>query len=320
MKISVIGAGNVGATCANVLALKNFATEVVLLDVKPGVSEGKAMDMMQTAQMMHIDTKIIGVTAPMDDAAKADEAYKATENSDVVVITSGIPRKPGMSRTDLIGVNSKIVKGVMDQALKHSPEAVFIIVSNPVDTLTYLALKDSGLPRNRVIGMSGLLDGSRFEYYLAQAIGCPVRDINAMVIGAHGDLMVPLTRFASYKGRPGTELLSEEKLAEIEHATQVGGGTLTSLLGTSAWYAPGTTAATMAEAIAKDSGLTISSICYLDGEYGEHDVCAGVPAVLGKGGIKEITVLDLNEKEQAMFDASVGSARETNAKLAEALK
>ena len=192
--------------------------------------------------------------------------------------------------------------------LKHSPEAVFIIVSNPVDTLTYLALKDSGLPRNRVIGMSGLLDGSRFEYYLAQAIGCPVRDINAMVIGAHGDLMVPLTRFASYKGRPVTELLSEEKLAEIEHATQVGGGTLTSLLGTSAWYAPGTTAATMAEAIAKDSGLTISSICYLDGEYGEHDVCAGVPAVLGKGGIKEITVLDLNEKEQAMFDASVGSA------------
>ena len=163
MKISVIGAGNVGATCANVLALKNFATEVVLLDVKPGVSEGKAMDMMQTAQMMHIDTKIIGVTAPMDDAAKADEAYKATENSDVVVITSGIPRKPGMSRTDLIGVNSKIVKGVMDQALKHSPEAVFIIVSNPVDTLTYLALKNSGLPRNRVIGMSGLLDGSRFE-------------------------------------------------------------------------------------------------------------------------------------------------------------
>ena len=304
MKISVIGAGNVGATCANVLALKNFATEVVLLDVKPGVSEGKAMDMMQTAQMMHIDTKIIGVTAPMDDASKADEAYKATENSDVVVITSGIPRKPGMSRTDLIGVNSKIVKGVMDQALKHSPEAVFIIVSNPVDTLTYLALKDSGLPRNRVIGMSGLLDGSRFEYYLAQAIGCPV----------------PLTRFASYKGRPVTELLSEEKLAEIEHATQVGGGTLTSLLGTSAWYAPGTTAATMAEAIAKDSGLTISSICYLDGEYGEHDVCAGVPAVLGKGGIKEITVLDLNEKEQAMFDASVGSARETNAKLAEALK
>ena len=297
MKISVIGAGNVGATCANVLALKNFATEVVLLDVKPGVSEGKAMDMMQTAQMMHIDTKIIGVTAPMDDAAKADEAYKATENSDVVVIT-----------------------GVMDQALKHSPEAVFIIVSNPVDTLTYLALKNSGLPRNRVIGMSGLLDGSRFEYYLAQAIGCPVRDINAMVIGAHGDLMVPLTRFASYKGRPVTELLSEEKLAEIEHATQVGGGTLTSLLGTSAWYAPGTTAATMAEAIAKDSGLTISSICYLDGEYGEHDVCAGVPAVLGKGGIKEITVLDLNEKEQAMFDASVGSARETNAKLAEALK
>lgn len=320
MKISVIGAGNVGATCANVIALKNFATEVVLLDVKEGVSEGKAMDMMQTAQMMHIDTKIIGVTAPIGDAEKSEEAYKTTENSDVVVITSGLPRKPGMSRADLIGVNSKIVKGVMDQALKHSPEAVFIIVSNPVDTLTYLALKDSGLPRNRVIGMSGLLDGSRFEYYLAQAIGCPVRDVNAMVIGAHGDLMVPLTRFASYKGRPVTELLSDEQLAEIEHATQVGGGTLTSLLGTSAWYAPGTTAATMAEAIAKDTGLEISSICYLDGEYGEKDVCAGVPAILGKGGIKKIVELKLNEKEQAMFDASVGSARETNAKLAEALK
>ena len=309
-KVTVVGAGNVGATCANVLAFNEVADEVVMLDVKEGVSEGKAMDMMQTAQLLGFDTTVVGCT----------NDYEKTANSDVVVITSGIPRKPGMSRTDLIGVNSKIVKGVMDQALKHSPEAVFIIVSNPVDTLTYLALKDSGLPRNRVIGMSGLLDGSRFEYYLAQAIGCPVRDINAMVIGAHGDLMVPLTRFASYKGRPVTELLSEEKLAEIEHATQVGGGTLTSLLGTSAWYAPGTTAATMAEAIAKDSGLTISSICYLDGEYGEHDVCAGVPAVLGKGGIKEITVLDLNEKEQAMFDASVGSARETNAKLAEALK
>ena len=300
--ISVIGSGNVGATCANVLALKNFATEVVMVDIKPGLTEGKAMDMMQTAQMMHIDTKIIGKTAPVDDAAAADEAYKATENSDVVVITSGIPRKPGMSRSDLIGVNSKIVKGVMDQALKHSPEAVFIIV------------------RNRVIGMSGLLDGSRFEYYLAEAIGCPVRDVNAMVIGAHGDLMVPLTRFATYKGRPVTELLSEEKLAEIEHATQVGGGTLTKLLGTSAWYAPGTTAATMAEAIAKDSGLQISGIAYLDGEYGEKDVCAGVPLILGKGGVKKIVELDLNDKEKAQFDASVASARETNAKLAEALK
>ncbi len=320
MKISVIGAGNVGATCANVLALKNFATEVVLLDVKEGFAEGKAMDMMQTAQMMHLDTVITGVTAPLNDAAKAEEAYKATANSDVIVITSGMPRKPGMSRTDLIGVNSKIVKSVMDPALKHSPEAVFVIVSNPVDTLTYLALKDSRLARNRVIGMSGLLDGSRFEYYLAQAIGCPVRDVNAMVIGAHGDLMVPLTRFASYKGRPVTELLSEEKLAEIEKATQVGGGTLTKLLGTSAWYAPGTTAATMAEAIAKDSNLEISGIAYLDGEYGEKDVCAGVPLILGKGGFKEIVELDLNAKEKAQLDASVASARETNAKLADALK
>lgn len=320
MKISVIGAGNVGATCANVLALKNFATEVVLLDVKPGVAEGKAMDMMQTSQLLNLDTKIVGVTAPLDDKDAADKAYQATENSDVVVITSGLPRKPGMSRSDLIGVNSKIVKGVMDEALKHSPEAVFIIISNPVDTLTYLALKDSGLPRERVIGMSGLLDGSRFEYYLAQAIGCPVRDINAMVIGAHGDLMVPLTRLASYKGVPVSHYLSEEKLAEIEHATQVGGGTLTKLLGTSAWYAPGATAATMAEAIAKDSKRTISGIAYLDGEYGEKDVCAGVPLVLGKGGVQKIVELPLDEKEKAQFDASVASARETNAKLADALK
>lgn len=309
-KVTVVGAGNVGATCANVLAFNEVADEVVMLDVKEGVSEGKAMDMMQTAQLLGFDTKVVGCT----------NDYEKTANSDVVVITSGMPRKPGMSRSDLIGVNSKIVKGVMDQALKHSPEAVFIIVSNPVDTLTYLALKDSGLPRNRVIGMSGLLDGSRFEYYLAEAIGCPVRDVNAMVIGAHGDLMVPLTRFATYKGRPVTELLSEEKLAEIEHATQVGGGTLTKLLGTSAWYAPGTTAATMAEAIAKDSGLQISGIAYLDGEYGEKDVCAGVPVILGKGGIKKIVELDLNDKEKAQFDASVSSARETNAKLADALK
>ncbi len=310
MKISVIGAGNVGATAANVLALKDFADEVVLLDIKEGVAEGKAMDMMQTVNMLHIDTKITGIT----------NDYSKTENSDLVIITSGIPRKPGMSRTDLIGVNSKIVKSVMDEALKHSPNAIFLIISNPVDTLTYLALKDSGLPRERVIGMSGLLDGSRFEYYLAQAIGCPVGDIDAMVIGAHGDLMVPLTRMATYKGVPVTEYLSDEKLAEIEHATQVGGGTLTKLLGTSAWYAPGATAATIAEAIVKNTGKTLSCIALLDGEYGEHDVCAGVPVVLGKNGVEKIIELPLNEKERAMFQGSVDSAKDTNAKLKEALK
>lgn len=310
MKISVIGAGNVGATAANVLAIKNFADEVVLLDIKEGVSEGKAMDMLQTAKMLHIDTKITGVT----------NDYSKTENSDVVIITSGMPRKPGMSRSDLIGVNSKIVKSVMDEALKHSPNAVFLIISNPVDTLTYLALKDSKLPRNRVIGMSGLLDGSRFEYYLAQAIGCPVGDIDAMVIGAHGDLMVPLTRSATYKGVPVTHYLSADKLAEIEHATQVGGGTLTKLLGTSAWYAPGATAATMAEAIAKNTGKTLSCIALLDGEYGEKDVCAGVPVVLGKNGIEKIVELPLDDKEKTMFQNSVNSAKETNAKLKDALK
>lgn len=310
MKISVIGAGNVGATTANVLAIKNFADELVLLDIKEGVAEGKVMDMMQTVKLLHIDTKICGVT----------NDYSKTENSDLVIITSGMPRKPGMSRTDLIGVNSKIVKSVMDEALKHSPNAVFMIVSNPVDTLTYLALKDSGLPRNRVIGMSGLLDGSRFEYFLAQAIGCPVGDIDAMVIGAHGDLMVPLTRCATYKGIPVTHYLSDDKLAEIEHATQVGGGTITKLLGTSAWYAPGAVSATMAEAIVKNTGKTLSCIALLDGEYGEKDVCAGVPVVLGRNGIEKIVELPLNDKEKKLFQASVDSAKATNAKLKDALK
>lgn len=310
MKISVIGAGNVGATTANVLAIKNFADELVLLDIKEGVAEGKVMDMMQTVKLLHIDTKICGVT----------NDYSKTENSDLVIITSGMPRKPGMSRTDLIGVNSKIVKSVMDEALKHSPNAVFMIVSNPVDTLTYLALKDSGLPRNRVIGMSGLLDGSRFEYFLAQAIGCPVGDIDAMVIGAHGDLMVPLTRCATYKGIPVTHYLSDDKLAEIEHATQVGGGTITKLLGTSAWYAPGAVNATMAEAIVKNTGKTLSCIALLDGEYGEKDVCAGVPVVLGRNGIEKIVELPLNDKEKKLFQASVDSAKATNAKLKDALK
>lgn len=310
MKISVIGAGNVGATTANVLAIKNFADELVLLDIKEGVAEGKVMDMMQTVKLLHIDTKICGVT----------NDYSKTENSDLVIITSGMPRKPGMSRTDLIGVNSKIVKSVMDEALKHSPNAVFMIVSNPVDTLTYLALKDSGLPRNRVIGMSGLLDGSRFEYFLAQAIGCPVGDIDAMVIGAHGDLMVPLTRCATYKGIPVTHYLSDDKLAEIEHATQVGGGTITKLLGTSAWYAPGAVNAIMAEAIVKNTGKTLSCIALLDGEYGEKDVCAGVPVVLGRNGIEKIVELPLNDKEKKLFQASVDSAKATNAKLKDALK
>ncbi len=305
MKISVIGAGNVGATAANVLALKNFAEEVVLLDIKEGVAEGKALDMMQTAKLLHLDTRVVGVT----------NDYSKTANSDIIAITSGMPRKPGMSRADLVGVNSKIVQSVMDAALEYSPEAIFLIISNPVDTLTYLALKNSKLPRHRVIGMSGLLDGSRFEYYLADAIGCPISDIDAMVIGAHGDLMVPLTRFASYKGIPVTEYLSPEKLQEIEHATQVGGGTITKLLGTSAWYAPGAVTATMAEAIAKNTHKTLSCIALLDGEYGEKDVCAGVPVVLGRNGIEKIVELPLNEREKDLFNKSVNSAKETNAKL-----
>lgn len=310
MKVTVIGGGNVGATTANVIALKNFADEVVLVDTKEGVATGKCLDMMQTAKLLHIDTKL---TPSCND-------YNKTKDSDIVVITAGMARKPGMSRTDLIGVNSKIVKSVMDQALEYSPNAIFIIVSNPVDTLTYLALKDSGLPRERVIGMSGLLDGSRFEYYLAEELGCPVGDIYAMVIGAHGDLMVPLTRMATFRGVPVSEYISKEKLAEIEHATQVGGGTITKHLGTSAWYAPGAVVATMVQAIAQDTGKTLSCIALLDGEYGEHDVCAGVPVTLCKKGIKKIVELPLNESEKALFQKSVDSAKETNAKLAEALK
>ena len=310
MKISVIGAGNVGATAANVIALKGFASEVVLLDIKEGFAEGKAMDMMQTAKLFGMDTKITGVTGD----------YARTAGSSVIIITSGLARRPGMTREELVGTNAKIVKGVMDSRLQHSPEAVFIIVSNPADTLTYLALKDSGLPRERVIGMSGILDSSRFVYFLSQALGCNPNDIDGTVIGVHGDHMVPLTRFAYYKGVPVTELLSEAQLTKISQDTIAGGGTLTKLLGTSAWYAPGASAATMAEAIALDSGKLISCIAYLTGEFGEKDVCAAVPVILGRKGIERIVDLSLNETEQAAFSASTDASRAVNEKLADCLK
>lgn len=309
MKISVIGAGNVGATAANIIALKKIADELVLLDIKEGFAEGKIMDMMQTAHMLNLNTKMLGTTGD----------YAKTAHSNIIIITSGLARKPGMTREELIGTNAKIVKGVMDECLKYSSDAIFIIVSNPADTLTYLALKDSKLPRNRVIGMSGVLDSNRFIYFLSQKIGCPPTDIDGMVIGVHGDLMLPLTRLASYKGIPVTELLDSASLDEIVHETKVGGGTLTKLLGTSAWYAPGAAVATMAESIALNTRKLLPCIAYLEGEYGEKDVCAGVPVILGASGAEKIVTLKLTTAEREMFAKSVAAVRETNAKLSSSL-
>ncbi len=316
MKVTVVGAGNVGATVANVVALKNFASELVLLDIKEGVSEGKAMDMMQTAHMLGINTNIVGVT----------NDYAATAGSKVIIITSGIPRKPGMSREDLIGTNAKIVKSVVDQALVHSPDAIFIIISNPMDAMTYLTLKDSKLPRERIIGQGGMLDSSRFRYYLSEALkaaGIPATptDIDAMVIGGHSDkTMVPLASYATYRGVPVSQFLDQAAIDDAVEKTKVGGATLTGLLGTSAWYAPGAAAAALAEAIVQDTKQMIPCCVYLDGEYGEKDLCIGVPVILGANGLEKIVEIDLNDKEKAKFDESVAAARSTNALLNDALK
>ncbi|WIW70327.1 MULTISPECIES: malate dehydrogenase [Anaerosinus] len=311
MKVTVVGAGNVGATVANVIALKGFASELVLLDIKEGVSEGKAMDMMQTSHMMNFDTTIVGCT----------NDYSKTADSSVVVITSGIPRKPGMTREQLIGTNAGIVKSVVDQVLQYSPNAIFVIISNPMDTMTYLALKASGVPKNRIIGMGGMLDSSRFRYYLSQALGCTPTDVDGMVIGGHGDkTMIPLARFATYKGIPVSQLLDKETIDKVVADTMVGGATLTGLLGTSAWYAPGAAGATVVEAIVTDAKKLIPCCAYLEGEYGETDVCVGVPVVLGKNGIEKIVDVKLNEEEQKLFDASVAAVRTMNAALADVLK
>ena len=316
MKVTVVGAGNVGATVANVLATKGFASEVVLIDIKEGLSEGKAMDIMQTAHMLNFDTTVKGVT----------NNYAATAGSQVVVITSGIPRRPGMSREDLIGTNAKIVKQVVDSVLKYSPDAILIIISNPMDTMTYLTIKSSGLPRNRVLGQGGMLDSSRFRYYLAEALkeaGYPasVTDVDGMVVGGHNDkTMVPLVSLATYRGIPVTQLLSDEQITKAVEATKVGGATLTKLLGTSAWYAPGAAAAAMVEAIALDSKKLIPCCVYLDGEYGEKDLCIGVPVILGKDGCEKIVEVQCSDAEKAKFAESVAAARDTNAKIGDALK
>lgn len=310
MKVTVVGAGNVGATCANVLAQREIASEVVLLDIKEGVAEGKAMDMMQTSNMLGFDTTVVGST----------NDYSKTAGSSVVVITSGLPRKPGMTREELIGTNAGIVKSVVDSILKYSPDTIFVIISNPMDTMTYLALKASGVPKNRIIGMGGMLDSNRFKYYLSQALGCTPTDVQGLVIGGHGDTtMIPLARFATYNGIPVSELLDAETLQKVVADTMVGGATLTKLLGTSAWYAPGAAGAMVVEAIVRDEKKVIPSCVYLEGEYGQKDICIGVPAVIGKNGVEKIIDFKLNAEEQALFNKSADAVRTMNNVLSEVI-
>jgi malate dehydrogenase len=305
-KVTVVGAGNVGATCANVLAINKIADTVVMLDVKEGVAEGKAIDMLQTAQTLGFETNIVGVT----------NDYATTANSDVIVVTSGIPRKPGMTREELIGTNANIVKSVVSNCLKHSPDAVFLIISNPMDTMTYLTLKATGLPKNRVIGMGGALDSSRFKYYLSQALQANPAQIESLVIGGHGDTtMIPLKRLATYNGIPVSKLLAADVLDKVVADTMVGGATLTGLLGTSAWYAPGAAGAYVVASIVNDYKRLIPSCVYLDGEYGQNDICIGVPAIIGRQGVVSIVDIQLDAEEQALFAKSAEAVRKTNAVL-----
>ena len=307
-KVTVVGAGNVGATCANVLAFNEVADEIVMLDVKEGVSEGKAMDTMQTAQLLGFDSTVVGCT----------NDYAQTANSDVVVITSGIPRKPGMTREELIGVNAGIVKSVATNVLTYSPNAIIVVISNPMDTMTYLSLKSLGIPKNRIIGMGGALDSSRFKYYLSQALGCNANEVEGMVIGGHGDTtMIPLARLATYKGIPVSELLSAEELEKVVKATMVGGATLTGLLGTSAWYAPGAAGAFVVESIIKNQKKLIPSCVALEGEYGQNDICIGVPTIIGRNGVEKIVEVELTVDEKALFVASADAVRKTNDVLKE---
>ena len=306
MKVTVVGAGAVGATCADNIARKELCEELVLLDIKEGISEGKAMDFAQSAALLGSDTKIIGST----------NDYKKTAGSNVVIITSGIPRKPGMTREELIGINAGIVKDVTQNILDQSPDAIIVVISNPMDTMTYLALKSSGLPKKRIIGMGGILDSSRFKYYLSVAMGCSMQDLQAVVIGGHGDTtMIPLTRLATYNGTPVSNILDEATLKKVAADTMVGGATLTKLLGTSAWYAPGAAGATLVESILRDEKKLIPCCVMLDGEYGQKDICIGVPVVIGKNGWEKIIDFKLNEEEQAAFGKSADAVRNMNGAL-----
>jgi len=308
MKITVVGAGAVGATCADNIARKELAQELILLDIKEGFAEGKSIDMMQTAALLGFDTKIKGVT----------NDYASTADSEVVVITSGLPRKPGMTREELIGTNANIVKGVTENILKYSPNTIIIVVSNPMDTMNYLTLKTSGLPKNRIIGMGGALDSARFKYYLSQELNCSPGDLNAVVIGGHGDTtMIPLISHATWNSIPVTQLLSKEQQDKIVKATMVGGATLTGLIGTSAWYAPGAGTAAMVESIVRDEKKLISSGVYLDGEYGQSDISLVVPVIIGKNGVEKILDFKLSDEEQATFNKSADAVRSMNNVLTE---
>ncbi len=308
MKVTVVGAGNVGATCANVLAAREVCAEVVLLDIKEGFAEGKMLDIFQCETLMDFDTKLTGVT----------NDYSATAGSHVVVITSGIPRKPGMTREELIGTNANIVKTVATNILKFSPKAIILVVSNPMDTMTYLALKATGLPKNQVFGMGGALDSARFKCYLAKALNVNINDVDGMVIGGHGDTtMIPLLRKATCKGIPVCELADDATLQKVAADTMVGGATLTGLLGTSAWYAPGAAAAYVVESIVKDQKKIVPSCTLLEGEYGLNDLCIGVPAVIGINGVEKIIELQLNENEKNQLLKSAEAVKATNAVLKE---
>jgi len=303
MKITVVGAGAVGATCADNIARAQLADDLVLLDIKEGLAEGKAQDMMQTATLLGFDTRITGST----------NDYAKTAGSNVVVITSGIPRKPGMTREELIGTNAGIVKGVAQNILQYSPDAIIIVISNPMDTMTYLALTSTGLPKNRIIGMGGTLDSARFKYQLSQHLACSPSDLNAIVIGGHGDTtMIPLISKATWNSIPVTQFLSAAQQEQIVSDTMVGGATLTKLLGTSAWYAPGAAGAALVESIVRDEKKLFTCCVSLNGEYGQTDICLGVPVVVGKNGWEKILPLELTETEQAMFNKSAEAVRSMN--------
>jgi len=303
MKITVVGAGAVGATCADNIARKELAQELVLLDIKEGFAEGKAIDMMQTAALLGFDTKITGVT----------NDYSRTAGSAVAVITSGLPRKPGMTREELIGINAGIVKGVAENILKFSPDAIIVVISNPMDTMTYLALKSLGLPKNRIIGMGGTLDSARFKYYLSVALNCNSNDLQGFVIGGHGDTtMIPLTRYATYQSLPVSQLLEQSVLDKVAADTMVGGATLTGLLGTSAWYAPGAAGAALVESIVRDEKKLFTCCVSLEGEYGQSDICLGVPVIVGRNGWESIIDYKLTDTEQAAFNKSADAVRAMN--------
>ena len=308
MKVTVVGAGAVGASCAEYIAIKNFASEVVLVDIKENFAEGKAMDLMQTASLNGFDTKIVGST----------NDYAKTAGSEIAVITSGIPRKPGMTREELIGINAGIVKMVSENLIKHSPDVILIIVSNPMDTMTYLAHKATGLPKNRIIGMGGALDSARFKYRLSEALDCPASDVEGMVIGGHSDKgMVPLTRLASRNSVLASAFLSEERLAQVAAETKVGGATLTGMLGTSAWYAPGAAVSSLVQSIACDQKKMFPCSALLEGEYGLNDLTIGVPVILGKNGIEQIVEIDLDENEKSLLAESAKGVSATNLLLAD---